>query len=302
MNIFLWKQRRPVFLAGLLLVGAGQVGAAAAPSSGPPAGLAMQLSFSEDFNGRSLRSDVWRTSFKGCGKAGSIANRSLYGNRERQIYFDPDFLGAGVQPFELRGGHLIITAKPLSSSVKAKLDAALAKQPAPIRNSGLTQVRYSSGLITTKCSFEQAYGYFEMRARWTGGKGIWPAFWLLPAKGGWPPEIDVMEAHGDKPDTIFQSLHSKLQKSITRKVKMQGKAGAFHSYGVLWTPERLDYYIDGVRTASIPTTADAGQPMYLLANLAIGGKWPGDPDAGTVMPARMEIDHIRAWRFTGKPR
>ncbi|MFD2502206.1 hypothetical protein ACFSTI_29720 [Rhizorhabdus histidinilytica] len=70
---------------------------------------------------------------------------------------------------------------------------------------------------------------------------------------------------------------------------------------MLWTPETLDYYIDGVRTASIPTTADANQPMYLIANLAIGGSWPGDPDARTMMPARMEIDHIRVWRFADRP-
>ncbi|KQX18238.1 glycoside hydrolase [Sphingomonas sp. Root50] len=259
------------------------------------------MSFEEEFDGSALRDDIWRTAYKTCGKAGSIANRSLYGNRERQIYFDRDFLGAGVQPFEVRDGKLAITARPLSPAVKAKLDRALAKQPANIGGSALGQALYSSGLITTKCSFEQAYGYFEIRARWTGGKGIWPAFWLLPAKGGWPPEIDILEAHGDKPGTVFQSLHSKLQKSITRKVTMAGTADQFHLYAVLWTPERLDYYIDGVRTASIPTTADAGQPMYLLANLAIGGKWPGDPDAGTVMPARMEIDHIRVWRFADRP-
>jgi len=269
--------------------------------SGPPSGLAMAMSFNEEFDGRGLRSNVWRTAYKSCGKPGSIANRSLYGNRERQIYFDPEFLDAGVQPLAVSGGKLVITARPLSAAVKAKLDAALSRQPAKIQSSALAEARYSSGLITTKCSFEQAYGYFEIRARWTGGKGIWPAFWLLPAKGGWPPEIDIAEAHGDKPTTIFQSLHSKLQKPVTRKVTMAGTGEQFHLYAVLWTPKTLDYYIDGVKTASIPTTADASQPMYLLANLAIGGKWPGDPDGGTVMPARMEIDHIRAWRFTGRP-
>lgn len=301
MDVRARKTAALLVLASTLLIGGALVGARAGVPSGPPAGLDMQPSFREEFDGRSLRTDIWRTSFRTCGKGGGVASRSLYGNRERQIYFDPGFLEAGVQPFAVSGGRLIITARPLSPAVKAKLDGALARQPAAIRGSGLADARYSSGLITTKCSFEQTYGYFEMRARWTGGKGIWPAFWLLPANGGWPPEIDIMEAHGDKPGTIFQSLHSKLQKPITRKVTMAGTAAQFHSYGVLWTPERLDYYIDGVKTASIPATADAGRPMYLLANLAIGGKWPGDPDATTVMPARMEVDYIRAWRFTKQP-
>ena len=269
--------------------------------SGPPAGSTLQPSFSDEFDGDGLRPEVWRHAFKGCGKSGSIANRSLYGNRERQIYFDPEFLGAGVQPFSVKDGILTITARPLEQPVQSKLREALNAQPANIRNGALSQVRYSSGLITTKCSFQQAYGYFEIRARWTGGKGIWPAFWLLPAGGGWPPEIDIIEAHGDKPTTAFQSLHSKLHKPVTRKVMMSGPSDQFHLYAVLWTPETLDYYIDGVKTASIPTSADASKPMYMIANLAIGGKWPGDPDASTVMPARMEIDHIRVWRFTDRP-
>lgn len=296
-----WIGGVAVCAMGAAIVATGRLKADEPRPSGPPPGLAMALSFDEGFDGRALRSDVWRTAFKSCGRPGSIANRSLYGNRERQIYFDPDFLDAGVQPFAVRDGKLVITARPLTPGVKAKLDEALTTQPAKMQASALAEARYSSGLITTKCSFEQAYGYFEIRARWTGGKGIWPAFWLLPGKGGWPPEIDVLEAHGDKPNTVFQSLHSKLQKPITRKVTMAGTGDQFHLYAVLWTPEKLDYYIDGIKTASIPTSPDASQPMYLLANLAIGGKWPGDPDGGTVMPARMEIDHIRVWRFTDRP-
>ena len=276
---------------------AGRKADSAAVQSGPPSGSLFQPSFNEEFNSGGLRPDVWRHAFKGCGKPGTVANRSLYGNRERQVYFDREFLGAGVQPFSIKNGILTITARPLEPRVQSKLRDALNAQPDKIRNSALSQVRYSSGLITTKCSFQQTYGYFEIRARWTGGKGIWPAFWLLPAGGGWPPEIDIIEAHGDKPTTAFQSLHSTRHKPVTRKVVMPGPSNQFHLYAVLWTPETLDYYIDGVKTASIPTPADASRPMYLIANLAIGGKWPGDPDASTVMPARMEIDHIRVWRL-----
>jgi beta-glucanase (GH16 family) len=268
--------------------------------SGPPADLGMVPSFREEFSGARLRASVWRTAFK-VDRAGappaSISDRSLYGNHEQQIYFDPTFLGAGVQPFAVADGVLTITAAPLTPALKERLNDHLAKQPTAIRNSALTQAAYSSGLITTRGSFAQTFGYFEIRARWTGGKGLWPAFWLLPASGDWPPEIDIVEAHGDKPYTAYQSLHSAARTSRTRTVSVPGRTSDYHLYGLLWTPRALYFYIDGRRTALIPTAADTATPMYLLANLAVGGSWPGNPDSRTRMPARMEIDHIRVWRF-----
>ena len=36
-------------------------------------------------------------------------------------------------------------------------------------------------------------------------------------------------------------------------------------------------------------------PMYMIANLAVGGAWPGNADASTPFPANMNIDWIRAY-------
>ncbi len=56
--------------------------------------------------------------------------------------------------------------------------------------------------------------------------------------------------------------------------------------------------MDGVErhrsTAGIPS-----EPMYIIANLAVGGDWPGNPDATTRFPGFMEIDYIRVFRRTG---
>ena len=65
--------------------------------------------------------------------------------------------------------------------------------------------------------------------------------------------------------------------------------------------EYFSDYLDGVKTGTLPTHADMNQPMYMLLNLAIGGNWPGDPDANTVMPAKLDIDYVRAWRFLTPP-
>jgi beta-glucanase (GH16 family) len=139
------------------------------------------------------------------------------------------------------------------------------------------------------------FGRFEARLKLPYGQGIWPAFWLLPASGAWPPEIDVIEAHGDKPNITFHTLHSEHETQGAHKVKAPADDGQFHTYGVLWQPDRIEWYVDDQLTASEPTPKDMHQPMFVIANLAIGGKWPGDPDADTPFPAQMEIDYIRAW-------
>jgi beta-glucanase (GH16 family) len=41
------------------------------------------------------------------------------------------------------------------------------------------------------------------------------------------------------------------------------------------------------------------EPMYLLINLAVGGNWPGSPDAKTKFPADFLIDYVRVWRRAG---
>lgn len=263
------------------------------------AGAPLRLTFDEGFE-RRPSPERWATAYKNAGPdPKSLSDRSLYGNRERQVYFDKAFLGLGVDPFSVRGGVLTITARPLDEKARRAVARALDGRSEKLRRSALKDVRYSSGVLTTKGRFEQRHGYFEMRARWTGGKGLWPAFWLLPANGAWPPEIDVVEVLGHDMRTIYQSAHSKAggkHVGRTQKARLEGEdASSFHTYGVLWTPGELRFFIDGVQTNQTPPPADATGPMYMIVNLAVGGKWPGDPDVRTRFPARMEIDHVRAW-------
>lgn len=235
----------------------------------------MTLTFAEEFNEFVWSVDGrrgWRTNFP--------YGRNLPSNKEAQYYSDAS---VGVHPFRLQNGVLEITA-------------------APGENPG--GLPYTSGLITTRESFAQRYGYFEMRARLPRGRGLWPAFWLLPADRTWPPEIDVVEMLGHTPETIYVSVHWKADGKHTYKgipVKVGDVTGGFHSYAVSWRADRIRFFFDDRPIAELPTPDGLHQPMFLVVNLAVGGpgSWPGPPDAATVFPARMLVDHIRAWRFDG---
>ncbi len=202
--------------------------------------------------------------------------RTLEANNEAQYYSDASI---GTNPFSVRDGVLTITAS---------------------RGSNPAGLPFNSGMLTTYRSFNQLYGYFEMRAKIPSGAGLWPAFWLLPADGSWPPEIDVVEQLGSQPDTIYVGTHSidrGENVATTTAVRVRDTSRGFHTYGLDWQATEMVWYFDGTPVFREPTPADMHTPMYLLVNLAVGGEgsWPGAPTRDTSFPARFTIDYIRAY-------
>lgn len=161
---------------------------------------------------------------------------------------------------------------------------------------------YTSGMVSSHGKFNQTYGYFEMRAKVPKGKGLWPAFWLLPdLRHGvtWPPEIDTMEILGHSTNTVYLTYHRLVGNGddAPEQYAYTGPdfSADFHTYGVEWNPSAVIWYIDGLERARSHTPVPAG-PMYVLANLAVGGDWPGAPDGSTPFPNYFDIDYIRVYR------
>jgi beta-glucanase (GH16 family) len=162
---------------------------------------------------------------------------------------------------------------------------------------------YTSGLISgsgrngTMKKFR--YGYVEARVRVPKGTGLWSAVWLLPASQESRPEIDVFEIVGEKPRRVVQSLHfgdRENRQNRRRDVTTSDITEGWHRFGLLWEPTRLAWYIDDEETFVITKRDQIPDvPMYLIANLAVGGDFTTTPDAATPFPSTMEIDYIRVW-------
>lgn len=226
---------------------------------------------------------VWRTNFG----YGGVDSRTLTNNGELQVYSDRLFAGTGttslkIDPFRLVDGKLEIVAEPLKEDLRQ-----------------FTWGRsYTSGLLTTKASFSQTYGLFEIRAKMPKGKGLWPAFWLLPVNRAWPPEIDVLEVLGDNTKKLYVAWHSNVGDKHTAEAKpidVPDMSAEFHTYSVVWEKDTLLWFFDDVQVASKSTPEDFHQPMFMLINLAVGGGWPGSPDKTTQFPAKYTIDWVRAY-------
>lgn len=241
---------------------------------------ARSLIFRDEFNGKGMPDAQWaRTYFWG--------GRTLPTNREEQIYTDAAFLKAKQVDFSdsasVDDGYLILRADRLSRDDAAKLGGP-----------------YASGLVTSYNSFAFRYGVVEIRAQAPKGKGFWSALWLLRKDKGANGEIDMMEVLGDKPDFLNVTLHMNeagtagINRFVRKKVT--DLTAKFHVYTLLWSEQEIAFALDGVEMARTRTPDSLKADMYLLMNLAVGGKWPGSPDATTSFPAMFKIDYVRIWQ------
>ncbi|HSB29586.1 MAG TPA: glycoside hydrolase family 16 protein [Pyrinomonadaceae bacterium] len=173
---------------------------------------------------------------------------------------------------------------------------------------------YTSARLITKNTFTSTFGRFEARIKLPRGQGIWPAFWLLGSdidKVGWPKcgEIDIMELIGKEPSTIHGTIHGPGHsgaKGLSSSYSLtQGKqfADAFHVFAIEWESGIVRFYCDDVLYKSI-TPADLpnsatwvyDHPFFILLNVAVGGDWPGAPDATTIFPQTMLVDYVRVYQ------
>lgn len=245
-------------------------------SGGVPSGY--QLVFNDEFDRSSIDSSKWNTRYR-WGPNWII-------NNEAQYYIDslnePNF---GASPF--RHGNSRLTIRAI-------------RTPGNLRSKSREQ-DYLSGAMTTFGKFRMKYGYVEMRAKLPRGKGLWPAFWLLhDTNNGRRPEIDVMEMLGDNTRLVYQTYHyydnGSLRSTPSYRAPGPDYASGFHTFGMLWEPGSISWYVDGNRVNRYQSGNVSNEDMYLLVNLALGGSWAGNPDGSTPFPADFEIDYIRAYQ------
>lgn len=260
--------------------------AAPRPASGPPSppSSARTLVWSDEFTGPSgaLVDATWWVSESG-GDGWGNHELEYYTDRGRNASLDGD-------------GHLVIQA------LRERYEGG-----------GATH-EFTSARLKSQGRFQQAYGRFEARIKIPRGQGIWPAFWMLGADidaAGWPRcgEIDVMENIGREPSIVHGSMHGpgfSGGDSLSAAYTLAGGAAfadAFHVFTVDWDPGEVRFYVDDdLYETRTPADLKAGQawvfdhPFFILLNVAVGGDWPGSPDAATVFPQAMVVDYVRVYR------
>jgi len=232
------------------------------------------LAWSDEFNGSTLNQNFW--SFQ---NGNGCPNLCGWGNNELESYTENNLF--------FQDGKMIIEARK--------------------EGSGYTS---SKILSTGKKSFK--FGRIDIRARLPKGKGIWPALWLMPESsvfGGWPKsgELDLMEMVGHEPNKVYGTLHfgpgpgsTQIGKNFT--LPSGTFSDEFHVFSLIWKQDQIQWLVDGnvYGTANKSDFGSNNYPFnenfYFIFNVAVGGQWPGNPDATTTFPQQMIVDYVRVYQ------
>jgi beta-glucanase (GH16 family) len=244
--------------------------------STPNAYQGKTLVWGEEFTDKKLNLSHWNQEI-GNGSGG-------WGNNELQYYTN------STKNTFISNGNLIIEA----------------------RKEAIGGFNYSSGRMTTQSKKEFTFGRIDIRAKLPKGKGIWPALWMLGANintVGWPAcgEIDIMELIGSEPNKIHGTLHYRgpnghLFKGSGVSLPNGDFSQEFHVFSLVWEEDKIQWLLDDkvfytmqkseFGNANYPFNA----PQFFIFNVAVGGNWPGQPDASTIFPQALFIDYVRVFQ------
>jgi len=272
---------------------------AASSSSAPSTASNWEMVWSDEFEGSNIDSTKW--SFE--------KNCTGGGNNELQCYTDR------ADNAYVADGKLLIVAKKESFSGQAKGDDD------PTYNAGDTSVTrdYTSARLRTKNKGDWKFGRMEIRAKLPQGQGMWPAIWMLPTEwkyGGWPlsGEIDIMEAVNSNTGTnggkVYGTLHYgdawPNNKYEGTNYSLTNVWDEYHTYAIEWEEGEIRWYIDDKHymtetkkgwytKGSSVDNAPFDQKFHMILNVAVGGNWPGNPDAKTTFPQEMTVDSVKVY-------
>lgn len=292
-----------------------------------PSGKTLTLKFNDEFDPVTDKDGQpyidrrkWQTTFW----QGS-SQRTLWANIEAQYYTDKDYTGDGKIMPENK-----VTFNPFSFEQPGTLTINATKVPPELwRKFWMGEQRcFSSGLLISDNRFNFQYGYIEGRFKLPSNRGAWPAFWLLgndPSKMGddpkkpnlaaahqWGPEIDIFEFFGHRPTKHSAGIIGRKDEKLGWHFGFN-EVGFditqdFHTWGLEWNETETILTFDGKVWAQTATPESSKRPMYLLVNLAVGGKWysqemtaaktpfkPWEVDEVS-MPWKMQCDYVRVYQ------
>ena len=234
----------------------------------------MTLAWSDEFTANYINTNNWSYDTGGSG----------WGNNELEYYTNSN------KNAYTTGGYLVIEAR---------------KETMGTNN-------YTSARMISKDKKTFTYGRIDFRAKLPKGQGVWPALWMLGNNIGttpWPAcgEIDIMELLGHEPQKTYGTVHWGAAGGASTHIGGNYSLSSltfndkFHLFSLKWEADKMTFLIDDVAFFIVNKSQITGnypfdKPFFFIMNVAVGGNWPGNPDATTVFPQRMIVDYVRVFQ------
>lgn len=233
----------------------------------------LELIWQDEFNGDQIDESFWTFEI-GNGTWG-------WGNNELQYY--------RKENASIYEGHLVIEAK----------------------DEPFNGFNYTSTRMITQNKFDFQYGRVDIRASLPKGQGLWPALWMLGSNFstvGWPAcgEIDIMELLGHEITRVHGTAHwrdgsgNNASYGGHKDINSSTFHDKFHVFSIEWNANEIKWFVDDVQYHVIDITSsplsEFREKFFFIFNVAVGGNWPGSPDATTTFPQRMIVDYIRVFQ------
>lgn len=234
----------------------------------------MTLAWSDEFTTNYINTNNWSYDIGGSG----------WGNNELEYYTNSN------KNAYTTGGYLVIEAR---------------KETMGTNN-------YTSARMISKDKKTFTYGRIDFRAKLPKGQGVWPALWMLGNNIGttpWPAcgEIDIMELLGHEPQKTYGTIHWGAAGGGSTHIGGNYSLSSltfndkFHLFSLKWEADKMTFLIDDVpfftaNKSQVNGNYPFDKPFFFIMNVAVGGNWPGNPDATTVFPQRMIVDYVRVFQ------
>jgi beta-glucanase (GH16 family)/uncharacterized protein involved in high-affinity Fe2+ transport len=253
----------------------------------------------QEFNGAAGSPDTTVWNF-------DLGNNGGWGNNEVEVYCGPP--GYSGNPSQCP-----TTFSTSTAPVYIDGNGHLVIQPIDVGGTWI------SGRMNTEGKENFQYGIIEasIQVPNTTNQGLWPAFWSLGSNittVPWPTcgEADFMEDWSTQVDSgpgiagIRSTIHTALTGgsgvgSLYSFPGGQASDTGFHTYGIIWTANEMQFFVDNPTNVFFTTTPGSlpsgdtwpfNANIFLLLNVAVGGTLGGST-ANLTNPQPMMVDYVR---------
>ena len=259
--------------------------------------------FEDNFDGPAIDSTKWNTGL-------TWGDNNIINGEQQYFVNTQQNPGFGYDPFKFENGDLVIEAIKIPDEFRDSLPP-VCDEPDP---SGLDRCEFLSGALSSHDKFGMTYGYVEGRMKVSDISGALSSFYLYHRYPGTDknlhaPEIDIVEYLGENPfgdEDAFQTYHyadvthGTIRSAPTMSYK--NPTGAkydedYHTFGVLWEPQLVIWYIDGKEIKRLSGVQVGRQQMNIVTYLVTGSAWAPTPSSDdSQYPIQYKIDYIRAYQ------